>query len=112
MVGPLSPAGLLFLGESKILEPSARIALHISTRQWIDIDLIRLESSLPFVLSTLGQFEGSKQAMWTRPIGWELRLLLEKVCCNLCRFSHAESLKLDPGAIEVDQEYRLSKKHH
>ena len=34
----------------------------------------------------------------------QLRLLLEELCCDLCRFEHARSEGVAPGAVEVDRE--------
>lgn len=127
---PIIPARL------EEVEPSKKHALHISTRQMIDIDTADVQSSLSSVVEAFEQLAATVDkaapnpvteitntimrepnnpkpaavgsGTWTRPDGWELRLLLEEVCCNLRRFEHAMALDLDPGAIEINQEHRLS----
>src|SRR5262245_23135663 len=37
----------------------------------------------------------------------ELRLLLEELCCDLCRFEHVIADNLAPEAIRIDREYWL-----
>ena len=37
----------------------------------------------------------------------ELRLLLEELCCDLCRFEHVITDNLAPEAIRIDREYWL-----
>ncbi|HWP44907.1 MAG TPA: hypothetical protein VNO14_16820 [Blastocatellia bacterium] len=37
----------------------------------------------------------------------ELRLFLEEICCNLCRFQHVEQDRLAPEAITITQETYL-----
>jgi class 3 adenylate cyclase len=34
----------------------------------------------------------------------QLRLLLEELCCDLCRFAHVRDDGLAPGAVEIDRE--------
>jgi hypothetical protein len=34
----------------------------------------------------------------------QLRLLLEELCCDLCRFEHARSEGIAPGLVEIDRE--------
>jgi adenylate cyclase len=43
----------------------------------------------------------------TRNLG-ELRLLLEELCCDLCRFEHVIRDGLAPEAIRIDREYWLA----
>jgi hypothetical protein len=47
-------------------------------------------------------------------LGWnlpshlsQLRLLLEELCCDLCRFEHVAQDGLDPSSIRIDREYWL-----
>jgi hypothetical protein len=37
----------------------------------------------------------------------QLRLLLEELCCDLCRFEHVAEHGLDPEAVRIDREYWL-----
>ena len=37
----------------------------------------------------------------------ELRLLLEELCCDLCRFEHVIKDQLAPETIRIDREYWL-----
>ncbi len=37
----------------------------------------------------------------------QLRLLLEELCCDLCRFHHVEDNGLHPEAVRIDREYPL-----
>ena len=37
----------------------------------------------------------------------ELRLLLEELCCDLCRFEHVTKDGLPPEAVRIDREYWL-----
>ncbi len=37
----------------------------------------------------------------------EFRLLLEELCCDLCRFEHVVSDGLAPEAVRIDREYWL-----
>ena len=39
----------------------------------------------------------------------QLRLLLEELCCELCRFEHAASGDLNPERVRIDREYYLGK---
>src|SRR2546426_6843130 len=39
--------------------------------------------------------------------GFEIRLFLEEICCNLCRFLHAAEDGLPPEAVRIDQETAL-----
>ena len=38
----------------------------------------------------------------------EFRLLLEELCCDLCRFEHTLHDGLAPEAVRIDREYWLS----
>jgi adenylate cyclase len=38
---------------------------------------------------------------------FEIGLFLEELCCNICRFRHAEGDRVPPQAISVDQEFFL-----
>jgi len=37
----------------------------------------------------------------------ELRLFLEEICCDLCRFQHAEQGSIQPEDIRINQEVYL-----
>jgi len=37
----------------------------------------------------------------------QLRLLLEELCCDLCRFEHVKTDGLSPGAVRIDREVHL-----
>jgi class 3 adenylate cyclase len=39
----------------------------------------------------------------------QLRLLLEELCCELCRFEHTTTNSLDPEVVRIDREYHLGK---
>ena len=38
----------------------------------------------------------------------EFRLLLEELCCDLCRFEHVTNDRLAPEAVRIDREYWLA----
>ena len=37
----------------------------------------------------------------------QLRLLLEELCCDLCRFEHVTKDRCAPECVQVDREYYL-----
>ncbi len=39
----------------------------------------------------------------------QLRLLLEELCCELCRFEHASPDRFEPGEARIEREYYLGK---
>src|SRR5687767_13374624 len=39
--------------------------------------------------------------------GFELRLFLEEICCNLCRFRHVRADGIPPERVRIDQEVCL-----
>ncbi|MEI7729682.1 MAG: adenylate/guanylate cyclase domain-containing protein [Verrucomicrobiota bacterium] len=39
---------------------------------------------------------------------WEMRLFLEEICCNLCRFQHVDELQIAPVDITIHQEAYLA----
>ena len=112
------------------VQPSRKLALHISTRQTINIDQRDLQISMTPIMEALIQFKNIESAtspnqdqlsderivlnqasnmdIRARPPGWEMRLFLEEAICTLCRFDHFQSLQVDPGLIEINQEFRLS----
>src|SRR5690348_14524132 len=39
----------------------------------------------------------------------QLRLLLEELCCELCRFEHSAPQRFEPKEVRIEREYYLGK---